>query len=317
MSKVRFTLQILAVAVFTLTVVSIAQAQATRTWVSGVGDDVNPCSRTAPCKTFAGAISKTAANGEIDALDPGGFGAVTITKSITIDGTNGAGFGSILASLVNGVNVNDSATGSPNTIVVVLRRLSIQGAGNGLNGINFTSGKAVTVEDCLISGFKGAPGNGINMSSTAASSNAQLVVRNTSIHDNAGSGIFMSATGAGSSATAVLDRVRMSRSANGLTTNAGPTRVTMNDCVITLMSGPGNGVNLAGGSPIVHIEHSNISHNVTGIAATVGGARISDVYMTNNTTSITNPGAVRSWGDNKIFENGTDNQAGGAGLTKQ
>src|SRR2546422_2828997 len=62
-----------------------AQAQATRTWVSGVGDDVNPCSRTAPCKTFAGAISKTAAGGEIDCLDPGGFGAVTITKSLTID----------------------------------------------------------------------------------------------------------------------------------------------------------------------------------------------------------------------------------------
>src|SRR5262245_48964588 len=65
---------------------SAAYAQATRTWVSGVGDDVNPCSRTAPCKTFAGAISKTAAGGEISVLDPGGFGGVTITKSITING---------------------------------------------------------------------------------------------------------------------------------------------------------------------------------------------------------------------------------------
>src|SRR6266446_4721410 len=86
MSKTRLTLNFLAVAIFTLTVASMAQAQATRTWVSGVGDDVNPCSRTAPCKTFAGAISKTAACGEIDALDPGGFGAITITKSITING---------------------------------------------------------------------------------------------------------------------------------------------------------------------------------------------------------------------------------------
>ena len=104
MSKVRFTFNILAVAIFTLTVVSIAQAQATRTWVSGVGDDVNPCSRTAPCKTYAGAISKTARDGEISTLDPGGFGAVTITKSITINGGNGGqGYGSILAALVNGV----------------------------------------------------------------------------------------------------------------------------------------------------------------------------------------------------------------------
>src|SRR6059036_2934404 len=89
MSKFRFALNILAVAVFGLAISSVAQAQATRTWVSGVGDDANPCSRTAPCKTFAGAISKTAAGGEIDALDPGGYGTVTITKAITIDGGGG------------------------------------------------------------------------------------------------------------------------------------------------------------------------------------------------------------------------------------
>src|SRR3979409_2015695 len=98
-----------ACAVTMLFVASPASAQATRTWVSGVGDDANPCSRTAPCKTFAGAISKTAAAGEINVLDPGGYGAVTITKSITIDGTTGAGFGGILASLTNGIIVNDAA----------------------------------------------------------------------------------------------------------------------------------------------------------------------------------------------------------------
>ena len=65
---------------------TLASAQATRTWVSGVGDDANPCSRTAPCKTFAGAISKTAPAGEIDALDSGGFGTITITKAISIVG---------------------------------------------------------------------------------------------------------------------------------------------------------------------------------------------------------------------------------------
>src|SRR5438132_7618950 len=97
MNKFRFTINALAIAIFTFAFASIAQAQATRTWVSGVGDDVNPCSRTAPCKTFAGAISKTASFGEIDALDPAGFGAVTIIKSITIDGGGGQ-VASILAS---------------------------------------------------------------------------------------------------------------------------------------------------------------------------------------------------------------------------
>src|SRR6476620_9352307 len=82
--------------------VGVASAQATRTWVSGVGDDASPCSRTAPCKTFAGAISKTATDGEINCLDPGGFGQVTITKSITIDCHEI--FGSILYAGVNGIN---------------------------------------------------------------------------------------------------------------------------------------------------------------------------------------------------------------------
>src|SRR5438105_14967695 len=107
MSKLRFTIQTLAFVAFTLALSSLAHAQATRTWVSGVGDDANPCSRTAPCKTFAGAISKTFINGEIDVLDPGGYGTLTITKSITIDG--GSTFASVLASGVNGIIVNVAA----------------------------------------------------------------------------------------------------------------------------------------------------------------------------------------------------------------
>ena len=112
MTGIRRTLNVLSVAIFTLTVASMAaHAQATRTWVSGVGDDVNPCSRTAPCKTYAGAISKTAKDGEISTLDPGGFGTVTITKSIYINGTHGQGYGSILNSLTTGViiNITDAA----------------------------------------------------------------------------------------------------------------------------------------------------------------------------------------------------------------
>src|SRR5881392_3413050 len=106
MKKFGFTFKFFILAIFCLSFSVAVEAQATRTWVSGVGDDVNPCSRTAPCKTFAGAISKTFINGEIDCLDEGGFGTVTITKSMTIDGTFGSGFGSILSSGVTGVNVN-------------------------------------------------------------------------------------------------------------------------------------------------------------------------------------------------------------------
>jgi hypothetical protein len=133
MTKFHPILRALLVACFTLAFVTLAHAQATRTWVSGVGDDANPCSRTAPCKTFAGAISKTATNGEINCLDPGGYGAVTITKSITIDCEDTQG--SILNAGVNGVVVN--LTASPDTTKTVrLRGLSINGSGSaGITGI--------------------------------------------------------------------------------------------------------------------------------------------------------------------------------------
>src|SRR6202048_5169696 len=124
-----------------------ASAQATRTWVSGVGDDANPCARTAPCKTFAGAISKTAPGGEIDALDPGGFGAVTITKGITIDGGGGQ-VASVLVSGTNGIVVNAGPTD-----VVTLRNLRINGIGSGLSGIRFVSGRALHIQHCSIFGF--------------------------------------------------------------------------------------------------------------------------------------------------------------------
>src|SRR5437879_1355726 len=127
----------------------VARGQATRTWVSGLGDDVNPCSRTAPCKTFAGAISKTAAGGEIDCLDPGGFGAVTITKALTIDCDAGTGGASILVSGTNGIVINANAT----TDVIYLRNMGINGLGTGINGISVLAAKTVHLQEVDIYGF--------------------------------------------------------------------------------------------------------------------------------------------------------------------
>src|SRR5215831_18718863 len=132
-------LRALASALFLALLAVPANAQATRTWVSGVGDDVNPCSRTAPCKTFAGAISKTASGGEINCLDPAGYGSVTITKPITIDCHEI--FGSILHSGVNGIVVsfdNFAATGG----AVRIRNLNFNGAGTtlGTNAVRILGG---------------------------------------------------------------------------------------------------------------------------------------------------------------------------------
>src|SRR5262249_26769862 len=141
------SLSLLATSIILLMEASPVHAQATRTWLSGVGDDANPCSRTAPCKTFAGAVSKTAAGGEINCTDPGGFGAVTITKSITID--CGGTVGSILAAGTNGVNINAA------NIVVVLRNLSIQGASTGLIGINAINMLALHLDNVMVMNFNG------------------------------------------------------------------------------------------------------------------------------------------------------------------
>ena len=136
-----------------------ANAQATRTWVSGVGDDANPCSRTAPCKTFAGAISKTAAFGEINVLDPGGFGAVTITKSITIRSDHvEAG---VLVSGTNGIVVSLPAS----TDRVLLEGLDIEGLGTGLNGVQIIGSGTTTIVNCAIRHFTG---NGVNLAGTSS-----------------------------------------------------------------------------------------------------------------------------------------------------
>src|SRR4029077_9550762 len=138
MRKIALALIVFVTAFVSFLAAGPAHAQATRTWISGVGDDVNPCSRTAPCKTFAGAISKTATNGEINCLDPGGFGAVTITKSITLDCHEI--YASILASGTNAIVIN-IASGNPSDPLqtVRIRNLNLNGSGlgtrSGLNGI--------------------------------------------------------------------------------------------------------------------------------------------------------------------------------------
>src|SRR5260370_400013 len=171
MNNFRLTFRAVLFVSITLTLNSLGHAQATRTWVSGVGDDANPCSRTAPCKTFAGAISKTAAGGEIDALDSGGYGTVVISKSITIDGTGH--LAGILAASVNGITINANET--TNLISVRLRGLSINGIGLGLNGINVIAADKVVIEDCIIDGFTL---NGLNVAA------GKVFVKNTTIRNN-------------------------------------------------------------------------------------------------------------------------------------
>jgi hypothetical protein len=310
MSKFRFTLTGFAVLAFILAVSSSASAQASRTWVSGVGDDANPCSRTAPCKTFAGAISKTAVNGEINCLDPGGFGAVTITKSITIDCHEV--FASILNAGTNGINIpfdNFTAVGEVRK-TVRLRNINFNGFDSGLIGINIsgsagTTGTEVFVEDCLIDGDFGGTARGIL---DQRNGGGLLVINNTTVRNTGSTGISV----APSTTNAIKLTISNSRVLNcafGVATGSAVKTSIFN----SVFSGNTTGLhvdNSAGGTTEMSVDHCVVSTNGTGFDASTANAiiRISNTTAMNNTTlfTVAGGGQVLSYGNN---------QAGGAAFS--
>lgn len=280
-----------------------ASAQATRTWVSGVGDDANPCSRTAPCKTFAGAISKTAAGGEINCIDPGGYGAVTITKSITLDcaGT----LGSILGSGTNGIVVNGAG------VVATIRNIAINGgtpSSPGLNGIRFLQGAVLHVENVQIFGFTAGSPNGFGILVAPSAGTPEIYVIDSYISNNgaagAGGGIEVKPTSSGS-ARVMIRNVKIANSgSNGF--RADTTATT--------------------GTVIASIEDSEFSGNGQGIAAVAGsGATPTSIVMVNDTASVNNTNfgivgngaaAIIRVGDTTITGNGTGVNPAGSSQVK-
>jgi len=318
-----------AVAIGAAAVATPASAQATRTWVSGVGDDVNPCSRTAPCKTFAGAISKTAAGGEINCLDPAGFGAVTLTKSITIDCTGT--LGGVLASSTTGVILNGAG------IVVTLRGLEINGGPPnlpGVNGIRFLQGASLTVEDCTIYNFLAAAPNGFGIKMEPGTT-GRLTVRNTVIRNNgttvSGGGILIQSTGPSGGARVDLTNVsilnnlfqgiRIDTAGNN---SAADTMVTIDG---SLIAGSINGTGLVVNTPVgghdatVVVNNSTISGNLTGINGTGNFSRtaVSNTTIFNNGTGISASGGalVQSFVNNRVVLNGAGNTFSAPNLVPQ
>jgi hypothetical protein len=287
----RFT-PVAAVVLAVMFTAATAHAQATRTWVSGVGDDANPCSRTAPCKTFAGAISKTAAGGEISVLDPGGYGAVTITKAITIDGGTGAGWASIVAAGSNGIIVNAGVNDK-----VILRHISINGLNQtnspGLNGIRYLGGRQLNVEECEIFGFGT---HGIDFQTNAG---RNLYVKNTNFTNNTGTAVSIGTPTSGFN-VANLDNVKIEGNGNGM--------VLAQNCFATISNSSvfqntTNGISAASGSTI-NVESVVFAHNATGVNSAAGSAvRLSNATIYNNQTGINAGGTVQGFFNNKVFGN--------------
>jgi len=309
MIKFYPTIKALLVTSFILALATVAQAQASRTWVSGVGDDVNPCSRTAPCKTFAGAISKTAKDGEISVLDPGGYGAVTITKSIYINGTHGAGYGSIINSLVNGVIINITDALDVRK-AVRLRALDINGVSTGINGVSILAANNVWVEDSVIDGNTGngtTSGIGIRV---ATSASCNLYVMDTMIHKNV-TGVRVTTTAGFAVANIRNSNIEGNTTGVDVTTNGF---ATIQD--VRFAANTTNGVVTSSGGTIT-VRDSIFSNNGTAINAGAGTTlRSLSNMLNNNTTGFGGTTAViQTDGQNRNVANGTPGAPGGGTVT--
>jgi hypothetical protein len=285
-----------------LLVTMSASAQATRTWVSGVGDDVNPCSRTAPCKTFAGAISKTASGGEIDVLDPGGFGTVTVTKPMTFDGTGT--FASSLASATTAFLINSSVANT----TVVIRGVSINGAGTtlGIKGVRVLTNAGATVnvhiEDCVIFNFSSA---GVSVETSAA---ANVFIRNTTIR-TCGDGIDVVPT-AGTVGLHVENSKIDQNGAHGVNlqnnVNASLVGTSMNHNGAAGLLAQATSAQAACDRCDMNFDQHGVWVGVSGGAPTV---RLSNCTITANTVNgiFLNGGTVRGFTSNLIEGNAGNN----------
>jgi hypothetical protein len=312
MRKITLSIGVLGLAFAPLLFAAPANAQATRTWVSGVGDDANPCSRTAPCKTYSGTISKTATNGEINCLDPGGFGSLTVTKSISVvcDYTEGG----VLAAGTFGFNINATA-GS----LVTLKGQDVECVGTGTNGIQVL-GAGVTVHvhktqirNCRNSG--GSNGNGILVA--PSSGTAKVLVADSYITDNGGTssnaGLLIKPT-LGAFANVSVNRVQFEANTNAIfmdgSGGGGASNLTVKDSVLAASTSNGIAVSSTGAAFKAVVDSSMISFNV-GVGAAVAGVSATMLLGTNtiaqNVTGVSNTGGtLQSFKNNQIGLNGTD-----------
>ncbi|MGC2236575.1 MAG: hypothetical protein WA584_10465 [Pyrinomonadaceae bacterium] len=299
MNKFRLVFRTFALVGLFFTFSVTANALASRTYVSSGGDDINPCSRTAPCKTFTGALSKTNTGGEINCIDPSGYGTVTINKSITIDceDTQGAILGS---SGVTGVTISltDPADTAKN---VRLRGLEIYGAGTGVHGIRITAANKLVLEEIVIDGFSS---HGITIETASGAFN--LVVKKTTIRNNATNGINTALSGAATATIFVTDSL-VAGNAIGLSQNSAVTSIVQN----STFTGNTTGLQANGSTSILAVKTCQISHSTTGINALSSAViRIGDNIITGNTTGLSGTN-IYTWQGNLVDGNGANGSNNG------
>ncbi len=321
MHKIRLTINALTLMASIMGLTALVQAQATRTWVSGTGDDVNPCSRTAPCRTFSGAISKTATNGEINCLNVGSYNFVNITKSITIDCEDTQG--SILANNVNGIIINLGAASASDPLRIVrLRGIALNGFGSGnTRGVNVlntnTAPVTVHLDHVVIDNF-------VNDGIFFNAAGGELLVRNSVVQNCGLRGLMVDSSNA-TLVRATLENSTFAHNEQGIraetaariaayncnfshntlngivafVTDTTQTEINVYKCVVANNKQWGVIASSGTGTAIIRLDGNHIVNNV-GVSGAAG-------------VNLLNGGQVLSRGNNTISGNPVDVQGGSLG----
>jgi len=279
---------------------------APRTFVATYGSDANPCSRPLPCRSYAIALAATDPRGEIVALDSGGFGTVAINKAVALIAPPG-----IHAGITVPTGDNDGITvAAGSTDDVVVRGLAINGTPPTCcsAGIRFLSGRALHVENVVVSGIPAGVG-------VVFDADGELYVRDSEFRNNpTGLAIF-------GAATASIEHSRFDNNSVGLQTN-GDVRVTVRDSALS-----GNSLRgiRASQNSEVSIDSCTISGNNLGIEAesspTPGMTsivRVTNSLIANNVTGVLRSGGslLMTGGGNSLVGNTTAGSFSGS-YTKQ
>jgi hypothetical protein len=301
MNKFKFAFGFFALVGLFFAFSAVADAQATRTWVASYGLDTSPCSRTAPCKSFAAALAITAIGGEINCIDPNSeVGVIQIDKSITIDCEDTQGTTKALTA--NGININitDPADTAKN---VRLRGFTINGVGTGTNGIRIQSANRLTLEEVVIDGFTL---HGISVETTAGAFN--LVVKKTTIRNNGSNGINTALSGA---ATIFVSDSLFSANSIGFNQNSATAGIIQN----STFTGNTTGIQANSSTSILAVKGCTIAHNGTAVSATASATiRIGTNMITSNTTGLSGSN-IFTWGGSFVdgnIANGSNNGAAAA-----
>jgi hypothetical protein len=279
---------------------SPAPATSSRTFVSGTGTDSGACTTTDPCRTFAYALTQTAASGEIIVLGSAGYGTVTINKSVSI--INISNFAGVTVASGDGITIAAETTDS-----VTLRGLTIDGGGSGSNGIVFNSGGSLTIDQCDVMNFVGGEttGNGILIQPTSGSHN--IIITNTTASNNGYTGVYyyppLSST---AKIGIVIDRVSANNNQFGIAINGSNSSGAATASVSNSIGSVNGYDGFYFASVTASLDASNASSNSAYGVYLAGGilALGRSVLMNNSVYGLyTAEGTVNSYKDNRIAGN--------------